>query len=339
MSYNRRILPIATDVLGILLPMHLVFDHEDQVVSVGPVLEGLIGKQTGQKLHQLIGIRRPKLSVSAENLLAAAGKRLMVDLILPEADDDPQRQRLRGVVLPLNDGRGLLQLAFGTDLAQAVQTYKLTEADFSPTDYVLEILYLLEAQSLIRGEMEGLMDRLDQARQNAEQEAVTDGLTGLQNRRAFERTIQGLIASSGKRAFGVMGLDLDHFKSVNDTLGHAAGDAVLVEVGKILREETRAGDQLFRMGGDEFLLLLPDCTEPELLASIAARIIERLEKPIPINGAVGRISGSIGISMSIDYTTPTADRILSDADAALYRAKDAGRACYQFHGRDAPDGT
>lgn len=132
-----------------------------------------------------------------------------------------------------------------------------------------------------------------------------------------------------------MHLDLDFFKAVNDTLGHAAGDYVLQQAAHILVEETRDNDAVIRFGGDEFVLLFHGLTNPDRLASVAERILQRLEEPMSFNDAPCRVSGSIGIAMSDDYPAPDPLQILEDADMALYASKNAGRAQHTF-ARDLP---
>jgi diguanylate cyclase (GGDEF)-like protein len=131
---------------------------------------------------------------------------------------------------------------------------------------------------------------------------------------------------SAKAPFGLLHLDLDFFKAVNDTLGHAAGDFVLESVGRILREQIRAEDCAARIGGDEFVVVLPGRIDPNTLEAIANRIIGRLSQPMEFEGKPCRISASVGIVRSVDFTTPDAAQVLAAADRALYAAKHAGRA-------------
>ncbi|WP_269465717.1 GGDEF domain-containing protein [Frigidibacter mobilis] len=121
-------------------------------------------------------------------------------------------------------------------------------------------------------------------------------------------------------------MDLDFFKQVNDTLGHAAGDAVLVEVARILQAETRKHDLVARVGGDEFVLLLRAMTDPAGIEALGRRIISRLEAPVPVGSGAATISGSLGVVLSVDYPEPAPDRMLADADRALYASKHGGRA-------------
>ena len=132
----------------------------------------------------------------------------------------------------------------------------------------------------------------------------------------------------------LMQVDLDYFKAVNDTMGHAAGDHVLLEVAKILVDETRDEDLVARVGGDEFVLLFHRLTDIEKLNDIASRIIARMEEPIAFNAEHCRISASIGTTVSDYYQTPDVVKMLGDADLALYASKNKGRACYTVFTKD-----
>ena len=164
----------------------------------------------------------------------------------------------------------------------------------------------------------------------AEEQAFTDTLTGLGNRRALDPVLARLVESG--RDFAVMHLDLDFFKAVNDGLGHAAGDHVLQEAARRMLAETRQDDRVLRVGGDEFLLLLPGVSRPEQADDLALRLIAQLEKPIFFGDSPCRISASIGAALSRSYDDVRAEDLIQDADQALYAAKAAGRGCHRVHG-------
>jgi diguanylate cyclase (GGDEF)-like protein len=157
-------------------------------------------------------------------------------------------------------------------------------------------------------------------------EASHDPLTGLRNRRRFEEDLRAELARSHR--YGVPGallmLDLDHFKQVNDTLGHPAGDRVLAEIAAVLRGRARETDVLARLGGDEFAAVLPRCelSEAEEVASeIAAAIRERMES----EPEVPSITASIGIAPFGSGQRLSYEAVLGRADAAMYAAKGSGR--------------
>jgi diguanylate cyclase len=165
--------------------------------------------------------------------------------------------------------------------------------------------------------------------------ARADPLTALANRRAFfERLVTAFAASrAGVSPFAVLYLDIDHFKDVNDTLGHASGDALLRQVAERLVGAMRHTDVVGRLGGDEFAVLQSDGAEPIATGALAARICAALAEPYVIGHNVVRVSASIGISLYAGNIAD-AEAMLMQADLALYRAKEDGRNCYRFHSAD-----
>jgi len=161
-----------------------------------------------------------------------------------------------------------------------------------------------------------------------ERVASTDTLTGLSNRRAFFDTLERELAegAAAGAAVALLYLDLDRFKGINDTLGHAAGDALLVHVAHRLRSCIRAGDVAARVGGDEFVLLLaqmaPDSSE-HVTARVAERALALLCDPIELDGGTHRVGASIGLTTAQPGKMDS-ETLLATADAAMYEAKRAG---------------
>ncbi len=157
-------------------------------------------------------------------------------------------------------------------------------------------------------------------------DAWLDALTGLNNRRHFNEASRVMIdaASPGTR-HAVLMIDLDRFKPVNDTLGHAVGDALLCLVARRLRRETREQDVLARLGGDQFVIMLPNVTTPE---TFATRLIDILSRPFLVESHLVNISASVGIACFPEHGT-SADDLLRHADVALYDAKSAGKRTWR----------
>jgi diguanylate cyclase (GGDEF)-like protein len=313
--------PLILDghALDRLMPMHLRLDAQGAIRSVGPTLTKLLpplGVQ-GRMVGRVFALRRPTSLTQMADLRARIGTRLHLAL-----RNDPSLV-LRGMALPAGDGGLLINLSFGIWVHEAVRRYGLTVADFAATDLTVEMLYLVEAKSAVTEELRNLNLRLNGAKVAAEEQALTDTLTGLRNRRALDSRLVDL-ATYGQ-TFGLMHLDLDFFKAVNDTFGHAAGDHVLRKVASILTAETRTTDLVARVGGDEFVMVFPGLADHDRLKQIASRIIEQLTQPITYDGAECRISGSIGITVSTNYDTPDINVMHADADEALYTSKRAGR--------------
>ncbi len=315
---------IAARALGRAMPMHLCLDAAGIIVGAGPTL-GKIAPQPllGQPFLAMFDLRRPGSVASMAELAQHHGQRLHLALrAAPETG-------LRGIALPLEGGGTLVNLSFGIDLPAAVRQHRLSDSDFAPTEHAIELLSLIEVMHLVLAELRDLNHRLQGAKSRAEEEAQTDTLTGLRNRRALDARLRALIETG--EPFGMMHIDLDYFKQVNDSLGHAAGDHVLQEVARVLTSTTRKFDIVARIGGDEFVVLLPGLVDMPRLDSVAQRIIQRLSQPIMFDGRACRISASIGTTVSTLYAAPDPETLLADADRALYASKHAGRSRATLH--------
>ncbi|WP_323785133.1 sensor domain-containing diguanylate cyclase [Thalassovita sp.] len=316
-----------SELLDTLVPMHLQLDGEGRIIHVGPTLTKLRPgvDLIGESVFDLFDIQRPG-NIST---MAALMARLRAKLHLRFRQDPCTA--LKGVLSRFGDTL-VLNLSFGISVQDGIRDYALTASDFAPTDMTVEMLYLFEAKSAAMDASRRLNARLQGAKIAAEEQAYTDTLTGLKNRRAMDHVLARLIAN--RAAFALLHLDLDFFKQVNDTMGHAAGDQVLQQVAGIMVELTRQQDTVVRYGGDEFVLILAGPTDKHVLQSVAERLIARLEQPIHIDGKSCAVSASIGIVRSVDYDRPEPERMLSDADAALYVSKRNGRSQLHFHGAD-----
>ncbi|PKP84944.1 MAG: hypothetical protein CVT80_05370 [Alphaproteobacteria bacterium HGW-Alphaproteobacteria-2] len=196
-------------------------------------------------MEELFELRRPHHPQGASGLGCHDGAQVVL------ARRGAAGLTLRGLLVSMGDGDVLLDLSPGIGIVEAVARHGLSVRDFAASDPTVEMLYLIEAQGLIRNELRRLTDRLAEAHHAAEAQAVTDALTGLGNRRAMDQAASALAQDSTDEPFALLQIDLDRFKTVNDTLGHAAGDHVLRHVADVLREETRTGDLVMRTGGDE----------------------------------------------------------------------------------------
>jgi diguanylate cyclase (GGDEF)-like protein len=160
--------------------------------------------------------------------------------------------------------------------------------------------------------------------------ALHDGLTNLPNRLFFREEMENRLARLGRdQKFAVLCLDLDHFKSVNDTLGHPIGDKLLRQAGERLRSCLREGDSVARLGGDEFAIVQGNVTQLPETMSLVARLIEVIGAPFDLDGHQVVVGVSIGVALApADAVDP--DQLLKKADMALYRAKADGRGTYRF---------
>jgi diguanylate cyclase (GGDEF)-like protein len=162
-------------------------------------------------------------------------------------------------------------------------------------------------------------------------QAHFDPLTALPNRILFrDRLAQELANSTAGLSRGaLLYIDLDHFKRVNDSVGHSAGDQLLTIVAQRLRSCTKEGDTVARLGGDEFTVILRNVVDPDSARSVGDRIIQLLQLPVNIGGRDHFVCASIGITLFPDDGS-TIDDLMRNADTAMYRAKDSGRGCTMF---------
>ena len=172
---------------------------------------------------------------------------------------------------------------------------------------------------------------LEQAKAHAQHLADHDALTGLPNRRILEdRLTQALALSKrNRKQTAVMFIDLDRFKPINDSLGHSVGDVLLKDVSQRLVNQLRVGDTICRIGGDEFVVVLPEVKRSSDVAQVAQKLIEQVAQPAMVAGRELAVTCSIGIAVFPD-DGGDAETLIRNADAAMYHAKELGRANYQF---------
>ena len=324
MQRDCDLISLSAFALERMLPMHLLMAPGGSIISIGPTLRKVLGCEH-RHVTDCLTASKGRSSEPIYNLIEAAathGERLFLKMAQSPG------LTLRGHAVASHDGAILLNLGFGIGLTDAISMAKLTDRDFAPSELAMEFLFLHEANRGVLQELSRFNQQLDAARAVAEVQAHTDPLTGLTNRRGVEIALAAALNACRDRdvgGFALAQIDLDRFKEVNDKLGHAAGDEILCGVADILREAIRSNDTAARVGGDEFLLILRDLEDAPTLDRLARRVIERIEARMPLRVPGSRVSASIGIVLSRAYRDMPEDRILHDADIALYRSKHAGR--------------
>ncbi len=192
--------------------------------------------------------------------------------------------------------------------------------------HLFRSLAIQVCSTLENGRLEQSIARLTELQDQLSHQAFHDSLTDLANRALFSDRIDHALlrrARTGKPV-AVLFIDLDDFKTVNDTLGHSAGDQLLIGVAERLRNSLRRPDTAARLGGDEFAVLIEDIDEPLEAEAVAERIFTALIEPFPIAGQSVTVHASIGVAIS-DDATDTASRLMRHADVAMYAAKNAGK--------------
>jgi diguanylate cyclase (GGDEF)-like protein len=249
----------------------------------------------------------------------------LVDLELPDGD---------GISLAREDGAPPTVILTGRDdegqatraVREGVQDY-LIKGEFDQRHLQRAILYAVERARLrdqlcrVTSELHKTVSNLERANRELERLATIDGLTGLHNRRAFDRKLDTLVKEARRgRRFCLVLLDVDHFKSFNDTYGHQVGDSVLCAIGDWLRGNVREVDFPARYGGEEFGVLLVDI-ELEMALTLTERFRRGLAHDLPLSHPV---TASFGVS-AFEAWMHNGQELIEAADQALYRAKHAGR--------------
>ncbi len=240
--------------------------------------------------------------------------------------------------LGLSDGQGLASIKKIQLIDSSIPVIVLTGLD--DLEFAIKTMHQGAQDYLVKGQGDGhlLLRAIHYAieRKQIEQRitllAHFDKLTGLANREYFNNTLNRTLqlAKRNQQSFGLMFLDLDHFKDINDTLGHLTGDQLLIGVAERLQSCVRSSDFIARLGGDEFVIILDAIQTPKIIMEISEHILSLLSKPFELDNNEVFISSSIGITLYPEDAT-TSDDLIKFADSAMYQAKNKGRNNYQFY--------
>lgn len=248
---------------------------------------------------------------------------VILDVMMPGMDGFQVLNQLKGD--PRSSLIPIVFLSAAARESDVVRGVRAGAIDYLPKPFSGPILVTKIKAVLARARAErALHDKL----RSAEESATTDGLTGLSNRRAFDQRVSEMVANTVRHnePLSLLMLDIDHFKAINDELGHLTGDEALVHLAGKLRRVVRAGDQVFRFGGEEFLLLLAKCDRASALR-VFYRLRESLRAgPLPLEGGGTRLlSVSGGIASAEEDNGFRLGNLVGRADEALYAAKRGGR--------------
>jgi two-component system, cell cycle response regulator len=305
---------IALDILDASI---LIVDDEESNVSL---------------LRQLLseaGYTRVNSTMNSQEVCALHRKNpydlIVLDLLMPGLDGFEVMAALKR-----NESDSYLPVIVIT----AQPGHKLRALQAGAKDFVSKPFDLVEVKSRIHNMLEVrlLYKKLGKYNKELEQKALYDSMTGLPNRDLFDDRLAHAIALATRHAWtlAVMFLDLDRFKCINDTHGHAVGDGVLKAVAKRLLQHARDEDTVCRNGGDEFLYILMNPQGGENIQRIAETLVKTIAQPIDMGELQPVINASIGIAIYPDNGT-TGEQLIRNADAAMYRAKSLKNGCVYFY--------
>lgn len=314
-------------VFDTVLPFHLIIERNGKLRHAGPSFHKLFPDMqiVGAQMFDLLKVRRPAGITDVAGLLGVERERLT--LLAPALDN----AKMKAVAVSLGQGALLLDLSIGAGVLDIVSRCNLKNKDFSPADPTVDMIYMMEVQSFVYQQHKTQSQKLQGAKVQAEEEAYTDALTGLANRRALESHMTRLLRRNKGKGFVLMQIDLDRFKAVNDAYGHAAGDMVLQETSSRLRRRMRASDLVARVGGDEFVIIMSDFGTAEMVRTVAERVIGDLHQPFRFENVDCRIGASIGATIVAAGSQRAAEDILAAADRALYTSKERGRGVFHLN--------
>ena len=217
---------------------------------------------------------------------------------------------------------------------QLKRVYLLRAAAASVAFILISIILLRLSLQLKQSRSDALEEHIAHAKK-IEHLAYHDSLTGLPNRSFFSQLLSHGIAEAKRyeRRFALLFLDLDRFKIINDTLGHDAGDELLIEVARRLSASLRETDTVARLGGDEFVVLLPEMNDEKELSAVAKKILLAVSKPFRLAGQDLRVTVSIGIS-AFPLDGEDEQTLVKNADTAMYHAKESGKNNFRFYSEE-----
>ena len=265
-------------------------------------------------------------SEAQEQLKADDFDVILADLHLPDADGLDLLKNL----LEAAPNTPIVVITGLDDDRVALEALKLGSQDYLVKDELQSSVLPRALRYAI--ERHRLVQDLAAARDRERHLATHDSLTGLPNRKLFMDRLELSMAYAIRyqQKIALIFLDLDNFKTINDTLGHPAGDELLRQVSSRLKQVIRASDTLARIGGDEFTTIIQKTAEPQHAALVARKLMAEFSQPYPLDGEKYYVTASMGITICPDDAT-TPEELIEKADEAMYRAKQSGRNRFSFH--------
>lgn len=304
----------AGEPVGAFVLIHNITRHRTAEIALRDSEERLAkflhASAEGIAFHRdglITDVNPPLLELTGWTLDEMRGRSAM-DFIAPD-----QRERVAAV------------MAAGAELAYETAVLH-RDGSRLPVEFIVRTL-AYQGERLRMTIVRDLRDRLE-AQKRIQFLAHHDALTGLPNRAAFIEHLEVLMRPASA-ALALLFIDLDHFKRVNDSLGHLAGDTLLQTVARRITGTLRSGDLVARFGGDEFVVLLPGLAEPATVTEVAQKLLAAVGAPLDIGGSAISVTPSIGIAL-YPRDGDSAEALIKHADTAMYHAKSAGRAGARF---------
>jgi diguanylate cyclase (GGDEF)-like protein len=323
---------VASKALDEVLPFAAVVNRDGRILHLGRSLARVVdGGARGMGFFDLFRISAPRRLFGSRDLDLVCGAKLFLEGA-QQVDGVPVR--LRASIAPADPDGGtfFVLTSLATDLPRLLEPLGLSGSDFAHADSSIDMIYVLRTQSALIEDMQILAERLRTAKETAEAQAHTDQLTGLPNRRGLTSFTETLLAGPPPAAPGwLLHVDLDRFKQVNDTLGHAAGDAILKRVAGDLRAILGPRDMAARIGGDEFVLVLNDLPDTRDAVGKAREVIGRVQMPLDFCGQAIQVGASVGVTRIDPRADQSVDGLMLEADLALYEVKRAGRGAVHVY--------
>ncbi|MEO4049231.1 GGDEF domain-containing protein [Pseudomonas sp. CAU 1711] len=315
---------------------------QDEFAEVGRLLQGatengLIGRSRAAERSQIAAFVRLELEAGTAERFVVLGLGQTESQVLAESTQ--LGRRIAQVVLLASLLAVLLAIVASRAMTRPLKSINLAVRQFAserhsgplPVQRQDELGELARSVEQMQEDIRDQLEALNQSHQALEHLARHDALTGLPNRRMFFERLEHALASARRSAkpLAVLFVDLDHFKELNDSLGHSLGDHVLQAVANLLRSATRESDTVARLGGDEFVVLLEQMEEPQQVVSVVHKLHERFQLPMLIDGHEVHIQASMGVSL-FPRDGDDIEALLQQADRAMYMAKEAGRNTFSF---------
>ena len=315
---------LTVEDLDQVFPFALLVDGAGVVRHLGPSLAKLVGGAdlAGKPVFEAVRFKKPRLIDPGKLFQDVMGKRLTCDV--PDSAGRGSVSLFGAAFnLRIDDARHvLLALSPGVNARLVVEDRGLRLSDFGPADGSADLLPLLAMQAEMLEDGRRKTARIEMARDEMARLANQDSLTGLPNRRALLHYLERMLP---QQRLSVVHVDLDRFKSINDTYGHAAGDAALRHAATVLRSVFGDAAQCARLGGDEFIVVLEGLIPIPELQQRADRTIAAMSLPFSFAGKELVVGASVGLAQSETEENLSADELLHRADLALYEIKRSGR--------------